>query len=182
MSLSSRYQDYVILDGKYIGQFEALYQNTAEIPWHQDKTAYAIFSDITVAILKKLPVSSLLDFGCGLGYFTARLKSELPELVRVVGVDVSPTAISKAALMFPEIEFRFDNIPISGGEDFDVVVIKDVLWYLLDDLAGNLATLASRGKRYVYIGQSFPSQKPFYGQEILPDAQSLFSFLRFNMV
>ena len=179
-SIGSSYKDYVIRDEKYIGCFEDMYQNAAEIPWHQDETANAIFSDITVAILKQRHVSSMLDVGCGLGYLTARLNCEIPELTRVVGLDVSPTAIAKAALIFPEIEFRAGTFSSDGlgGETFDVVVSKDVLWYVLGDLAGYLAALASRSKRWVYIGQSFPDRKPFYGQEILPNAQSLLSYLK----
>ena len=61
--VSYRYQDYVIRDGKYIGQFEAMYRNSHEVPWHQDETVNAIFSDLTVAILKHRRVSSLLDVG-----------------------------------------------------------------------------------------------------------------------
>jgi trans-aconitate methyltransferase len=128
---SDRYQDYVIRDGRYVGRFEEMYQNSAEIPWHQDQHAYAIWSDLTVAILKQRKVKSMLDVGCGMGYMAARLKSEIPGLTRVVGLDVSLTAIAKAAAMFPEIEFRTGTLDADewvGGETFDVVVSKDVLW------------------------------------------------------
>lgn len=176
---STRYQDYVIRDGQYIGQFEDMYQNAAEIPWHQDETVNAIFSDLTVAILKRHPVCSLLDVGCGMGYMAARLKSEIPGLTRVVGLDISPTATAKAAAMFPDIEFRAGTLgaDAAGGETFDVVVSKDVLWYVLDDLKGYVANLAGRSQHWVYIGQSFPECKPFLGMEILPDAQALLNFL-----
>jgi len=177
---STRYQDYVIRDGKFVGQFEDMYQNAAEIPWHQDETVNAIFSNLTVAILKRRSVSSLLDVGCGMGYMAARLKSEIPGLTRVVGLDISPTATAKAAAMFPDIEFRAGTLGTDasgGGETFDVVVSKDVLWYVLDDLEGYVAKLAGKSRKWVYIGQSFPERKPFLGMEILPDAQALLNFL-----
>lgn len=176
---STRYQDYVIRDGKYIGQFEDMYQNAAEIPWHQDETVNAIFSDLTVAILKRRPASSLLDVGCGMGYMAARLKSEILGLTRVVGLDISPTATAKAAVMFPDIEFRAGTLDAdtAGGETFDVVVSKDVLWYVLDDLKGYVTQLAGKSRRWVYIGQSFPEKKPFLGMDILQDAQALLNFL-----
>lgn len=66
---------------------------------------------------------------------------------------------------------------IRGGGTFEVVVSKDVLWYVLDDLAGYLAALAGRSQRWVYIGQSFPDQRPFYGEEILPNARALLAYL-----
>lgn len=177
---STRYQDYVIADGKYIGKFEDMYKNSAEVPWHQDKTVNAIFSDLTVAILKRHPINSLLDVGCGMGYMAARLKSEIPGLTRVVGLDISATATAKAAAMFPDIEFRagtLDTDLAGGGETFDVAVSKDVLWYVLDDLKGYVAKLAGKSRRWVYIGQSFPEIKPFLGMEILPDAQALLNLL-----
>ena len=68
-------------------------------------------------------------------------------------------------------------ILLPGGGQFDVVVSKDVLWYVLDDLSGYLSALVGRSSRLVYIGQSFPDHRPFYGEEILPNAQSLLAYL-----
>lgn len=176
---STRYQDYVIRDGQYIGQFEDMYQNAAEIPWHQDETVNAIFSDLTVAILKRRSISSLLDVGCGMGYMVARLKNEIPGLTRVVELDISPTATAKAAALFPDIEFRAGTLDsdTGGGETFDVVFSKDVIWYVLDDFKGYVAKSADRSRRWVYINQPFPERKPFLSMEILPDAQALLNFL-----
>ena len=175
---STRYQDYVIRDGKYIGQFEDMYRNATEVPWHQDETVSAIFSDLTVAILKHRRVGSLLDVGCGMGYMAERLRREIPELKRVIGLDISYTAVARAAEMFRDIEFvsgTLDNLMLE--ERFDVVVSKDVLWYVLDNLPGYLAGLARRSSRWVYLGQSFPDKRPFYGEEILPNAQSVLTYL-----
>lgn len=173
-----RYQDYVIRDGRFIGRFEEMYRESTEIPWHQDQTVRAIFSDITVAIIRKCKPESLLDVGCGLGFMAERLRTEIPSLARVVGLDVSETAIVKAATMFPEIEFRAGTIGADlGGERFDVVVSKDVLWYVLDDLPAYLSALVNKSKRWVYIGQSFPERRPFLGEDIFPNAEALFRFI-----
>ena len=32
-----KYQDYVIKDGTLIGNFEEMYHESSEIPWHQDE-------------------------------------------------------------------------------------------------------------------------------------------------
>lgn len=176
---STRYQDYVIRDGRYIGQFDDMYRNSAEVPWHQDETVNAIFSDLTVAILKHHRVCSLLDVGCGVGYMAERLRREIAELNRVVGIDISQTAVARAAELFPDVEFipgTLDTLTI--GECFEVVVSKDVLWYVLDSLPGYLAGLARCSSRWVYLGQSFPDKRPFYGEEILPNAQSLLTYLK----
>ena len=174
-AVSRRYQDYVIREGRFVGRFEEMYRNSAEIPWHQDETVNAIFSDITVAIVRRCRPSSLLDVGCGLGFMAERLRREVPGLERVVGLDISETAIAKAAEMFPKIEFRAGTLfdaAVPVGE-FDVVVSKDVLWYVLGDLVGYLARLVKASRRYAYIGQSFPERRPFYGDDVLPDAASL---------
>ncbi len=175
---SERYQDYVIRDGRYVGRFEEMYRNSREIPWHQDETANAVFSDLTIAVLKRRGVASMLDVGCGLGYMTARMKKEIPGLERIVGLDVSETAIAQARRMFDGIDFRAGGLEtISAEPGFDVVVSKDVLWYVLDDLPGYLGQLASRSAHWVYIGQSFPERRPFFGDHLLPDAAALLAFV-----
>ena len=57
------------------------------------------------------------------------------------------------------------------------MVSKDVLWYVLEDLAGYLSGLAALSSRYVYVGQSFPEKRPFLGDDILPDAEALHRFI-----
>lgn len=34
---STDYHDYVIMDGKLIAEFEQMYQNSSQIPWHQNE-------------------------------------------------------------------------------------------------------------------------------------------------
>jgi|TARA_B100000315_G_scaffold178802_1_gene167474 hypothetical protein len=34
---SDDYHDYVIKDGRLIGEFEQMYKNSRDIPWHQDR-------------------------------------------------------------------------------------------------------------------------------------------------
>jgi SAM-dependent methyltransferase len=175
---SDRYQDYVIKDGRYVGRFEEMYRHSAEIPWHQDHTVNAVFSDLTVAILKNRRVTSMLDVGCGLGYMTARMMREIPTLERIVGLDISETAIVEAMRKFPGIEFRAGDLDsLVGPERFDVVVSKDVIWYVLDALPDYLAKLAHRSSRWIYIGQSFPERRPFYGDQLFPDAAALLAYL-----
>ena len=171
---SANYRDYVIRDGKLVGRFEEMYRHAADVPWHQDQTASAVFSDLTVAILRHRPARSLLDVGCGLGFMTARLHRELPGLERTVGIDVSETAVAKARAAFPDIEFQAGTLksaPVEGR--FDLVVTKDVLWYVIPELDAFLAALAARSRKWVYFGQSFPDSRPFYGDDVLPDAEAL---------
>lgn len=50
---SDNYRDYVIKDKRLVGRFDDMYRHAAEIPWHQDETANAIFSDLTVTLLRR---------------------------------------------------------------------------------------------------------------------------------
>lgn len=77
MKYSEDYHDYVFKNGKLIGKFDEMYRFSREIPWHQDKAAYKVFSDIDIAILKQHTHDTILDIGCGIGYFTNRLYQEL---------------------------------------------------------------------------------------------------------
>lgn len=169
------YQDFVIRDGVYIGQFEEMYQSSTEIPWHQDITVDAIFSDITVTILKHYCIESALDVGCGLGYMTDRLRREIPTLNYILGIDISETAISKARKMFTSADFSSEQISdiANRSEKFDVVISKDVLWYVLGQLPQYIKSVSSVSKKWIYFGQSFPENRPFYGEETFPDANAL---------
>jgi hypothetical protein len=52
-----------------------------------------------------------------------------------------------------------------------------VLWYVLDGLDDYLNALVAKSSRYVYIGQSFPATKPYYGEDVLPNATGLIDLL-----
>ena len=77
MKFSRDYHDYVFKNGKLVGKFDEMYKNSSEIPWHQDETAYRVFSEIDIAILKQYEYESVCEIGCGFGYFTNRLHEEL---------------------------------------------------------------------------------------------------------
>mgnify|MGYP001242404944 CR=1 FL=1 len=182
MGHSTDYHDYVFKDGCLVGKFEDMYKYSSEVPWYQDKEAYAASSDIDIAILKQFKYDSICEIGCGLGYFTDRLYNELSYsrgTPKVTGIDVSQTAVKKAKVLFPQIRFIKSNLlierPMSDG-CFDLVVIKDVLWYVchdLDQFYKNVIDMIM-SKCMIYISQSFPVlEKPFVGKDVFPNPQAL---------
>lgn len=183
----SGYHDYVIKDGKLIGKFEEMYQVSSEVPWHQDETAFEIFSDIDITVLKyfrrKYGFESVAEVGCGLGYVAERLRTELAEqgVLSITGLDISSTAVSKATAMFPNIHFECRDILRDNFDDmrgrYDLVMAKETIWYVLDDIETYFAKLIEMSKRFVYIAQSFPDKKPFLGSDIFPDARALENFI-----
>lgn len=184
---SKNYRDYVIKDGKFIGQFEEMYQNSEEVPWHQDKTAFTLFTEIDLAIIRhyynKYKFKKACEIGCGYVYITNRLKCEIfDSTVEVSGFDIAQTAIEQARRNFNEIEFtRVDmiNDNLSNySEKFDFLYIKDVLWYVVDNIdifLYNIKTILNNNG-YVYIMNAIPDLKHFYGQDKFPDAFAIIEY------
>ncbi|MBE6442018.1 MAG: methyltransferase domain-containing protein [Desulfovibrio desulfuricans] len=131
--MNSSYQDYVIRDGKFIGDFETMYQNF-EDPWEQSKAPLQTEKIIALHLLKKYKCKTVIEFGCGLGHFTSMIKSND---IDVIGVDTAESAIKKARLSYPHVHFEVGDIL-----DFDIykkykpqcIVMAEITWYILDKL------------------------------------------------
>ena len=179
------YHDYVIKDGQFIGRFEEMYAECQEIPWHQDKTAQAIFSDLDLSILRHMKTrygfNQVADIGCGLGYVTARIQREvLGRDGALTGFDVSPSAIAKARQMFPAVHFEILDISktISSAlcGAFDLVICKECHWYILDHLERFRSNLLKMSGRWIYLVQSFPEKKPYLGMDRFPTPEALIKY------
>lgn len=187
---SDDYHDYVFKDGKLLGQFDEMYRHSRDVPWHQDKTANQVFVDLDIAILKhflpEFSVQSICDLGCGLGYVSARLYSELSPLVdglEVTGIDVSSEAAAQARLLHPHLTFFGADIlngDIKQWEGkFDLLYVKDVLWYVAHDAEHffqRAGTLLKPGGG-IYMLQSVPDRTDFIGSETFPTTFSIAEFL-----
>jgi len=177
------YHDYVIKDGRLVGEFDEMYRESSNVPWHQDETAYGIFSDLDVTILnawrESLSINSMLEVGCGLGYFTNRLKQEAGINV-VTGLDVSSTAIGEARERFGSngVDFIVGDMASDAftvpDEKFDLVMEKEVLWYVLDVFFENMMN-ASR--KYIYISQCFPGSEIYLGKDIFPNGNAIVDYV-----
>ena len=49
---SDDYHDFVIKDGKLIGEFDLMYKKSKDIPWHQDKQKDWLDIRLTIELLK----------------------------------------------------------------------------------------------------------------------------------
>ncbi len=167
-----------------------MYKHSKTIPWKQDELAFAIFSDIDISILKHFykvhTCDKILDIGCGLGYFTDRIRFELDlNDCQILGIDVSETAIGSAREMFPRNDFKAlnffkDDIQEDVGK-FDLVIVKDVLWYVIESIDLFLDKVIALKSSYVYISQSFPAEEDFYGKETLCNSKELIRLLEKKM-
>lgn len=182
---SDDYHDYVFRDGKLVGQFEQMYKKAKNVPWHQDQ----IVTEFDVKLVKLLvqlraPYSTILDVGCGLGYFA----NELAELgSQVYGIDVSPTAIQRLTEAFPLAQARAFDITVDRQTDrlfpdtsvFELVVCRALFWYVFPSISQVVRNVSSwvglRG--YLLIHQNFPPlASNFVGKEVIPSPDHLLRY------
>jgi len=120
---SNDYHDYVIKDGKLIGEFEQMYIKSQVIPWHQDRQENWLDVRLTIELLKSYgPFDLICDFGCGLGYFLNHIAQSCGTVESVLyGYDISETACIKGKSIFPHITFdQFDLMSEDTRENEDI--------------------------------------------------------------
>ena len=109
--------------------FEKTYQK-AEDPWNVGDASGNDY-DQCINWVQPLAPKSIVDLGCGKGALTRRLRTLCDN---VLGIDVSPTAISKAQFQSTDIKYRVVDLRyIQDLEPCDVFVCKDVIYYLSND-------------------------------------------------
>ncbi len=182
---SKDYHDYVIRDGKLIGEFEAMYRHSEGVPWRQDEQQKWVDVRLTAEMLRDLaPFEEIHDLGCGLGYYLALLRNSLGDTqTRAFGYDVSPTACAKAAGLFPQFSFTtLDLTADSTGVTAPdlparrLFVIRGTLWYVFPKLANVvdlIRAMMGAGDRLLVVQNFPPLERPFVGKDVLPDHHAL---------
>ena len=178
------YHDYFLVDGRHIGRYEDMYRDCAD-PWRIEELGVRL--DMRAALLllegRLDRVGRFLDIGAGLGLFTGLLAETVwrvnPE-ARGLVTDLAPTAVARAArrLADPRLEFQTVDAraldPSWPGQSFDLVVLGQALWGLLENLDGSLAGLArllSPGG-LMLVSQHFPAGQS-YGADLVASPEDL---------
>jgi SAM-dependent methyltransferase len=151
--MSEPYHRFVFQDGQLVADFESMYQ--AECTegfdsWHQDDLARR--TDI-VDLLRSLEFESVIDIGCGKGALLSEARA-----ARVVGVDMSPTALQTALRRLPHGEFRCRDALSAAdpGERFDLVMLVAVLYYIPE--WRRVLELAATIGNWLLVGAYVPEQ------------------------
>lgn len=181
-----RYQDYVIKDGKFIGEFEKMYQ-LFEDPWHQTEEGYvenSISRQIVINYIKKYQIKDLVEFGCGLGKTSAFIQKNTNS--KVLGIDISETSISKAKENYPDISFRVDNIKnIRDYADHEGYFFSEITWYLLEDkLLDNIFDIMTKhlkGKLFIHNLVFYRGQQK-YGTEYFTNLDQFIKYCPFELL
>ena len=172
------YREYVFQHGQLLGDFDNMYRHAKGVPWNQDQRCEE-WSAATGLLMVRThaPYGTALEIGCGLGYITAKLKPLVRD--RLEAFDLSPEAIRKAQALHPGIEFYVDDITrldFQPRRAYDLVVVKDVFWYVFPSLETVLRNLRAclRPRGFLYLAQFFPAlDRPFVGKEMLPTPDAL---------
>jgi SAM-dependent methyltransferase len=170
-----RYQDYVIRDGRLIGEFEQLYRDY-EDPWHEASCEqFASDKAAGVNLLARLKschgIRRVVELGCGFGHFSARIAAIDLD---VIGVDISATAINIARERHKAPKFEvgtIDDYDLFRSLKPDVIVMAEVTWYVLPQLAPFLQFLRSELPHafVLHLLTTYPPGVQSYGTEYFTD-------------
>ena len=191
------HNDYVFsisADGvKFLRRWEEMYQNCTDPHGQSRELQRADYQIVLGVIARTLQARSgleqprIIDVGCGLGYFTARVSESFPE-AHVAGCDISATAVKKAVEAAPKCTFFTVDLKDRRSlpnSSYDLALVLHVLPYFtndeIDTVIGNLYRLLSPGG-FVLAGHHLPKKMSF-GRFIttLDDAKGLFEAHGFAM-
>ena len=129
-----KFRDFVIKDGKFVGEFEKMYQQF-EDPWNQTKKGYvenSISRQIVCNYINYFQINSIVEFGCGLGKTTNFIYENTG--IDILGVDISETSIKKSKMTYPKLKFQVNDIDnIYEYKDYDCYFFSEITWYILED-------------------------------------------------
>lgn len=178
-----RYQDYVIKDGKFVGKFEEMYRKFDD-PWHQseeknNQISYA--RNITLLNIGRWKPRSLIEFGCGLGYYTRMIDAFG---VDVTGVDISETAIAKARELWPGVKFERDDIMnVRRFAGADAVLFAEITWYILPNLGKIMAELQEHfAGKLLFHNLVFYKGGQQYGRELFTTLDEFIEYMPFRLL
>jgi len=186
-----RYQDYVIKDGKLIGDFERLYQDCAD-PWHQSRSDHTRDSRRALAInwcqrIKSEHSSTrVIELGCGFGYLAKALHDMG---FCAVGTDISATAIGQARLLNPDttfIEGALSDFDSLKRFDPDIFLMAEITWYILEDLdlfLRNLREYSAKRNRPTFLIHLLTTYAPGvqkYGADRFTNLDEILTYFDLN--
>ena len=185
-----RYQDYVIKDGKFVGDFEGMYKD-CENPWLQndDDNVFDSRRAIAKSWIKKIALNSTVrvcEIGCGFGHITAELTNDG---ISCIGSDISPTAIEKAKALNKNCEFHianFNDFDFYTSKNINVFLMADVTWYVLPQLKiflKNLSKLRTEVDEPLYLIHlltTYADGVQKYGSEYFTNLEGILSYFGLN--
>ena len=105
------------------------------LPLAYNRACYDLRRSVLDRALREAGVAlagrTVLDVGCGTGFFTAYY---LERGARVTGLDIAPVAVERLEARHPDARFMLADVSEAAlAERFDVVNAIDVLYHITDD-------------------------------------------------
>ncbi|OZI05327.1 nodulation protein S NodS [Siphonobacter sp. BAB-5385] len=176
------YHEYVIHNGEFIGKFEEMYQRF-EDPWKQSHQPNPYGRQCAILNLKRFGIQSLIEFGCGLGYYSNWIHQETG--IVPIGYDISETAISKARQQFPQLDFRTGDIVQVLQEPLpvDAILLAEIGWYILQDLDEIIELLYKNyAGKYLINNQVFYKGTQQFGRDYFTTLQEYINYMPFKLI
>jgi SAM-dependent methyltransferase len=164
---------------EFVGNFDGLYARDLD-PWGQSGTAGDMASYYRYSRQRLCEAvqrhaygyGERLEVGCGLGHVLPLLAEADPE-GEWLGLDISQQAIQRARWQHPEYRFMAGDIAGDlparvGVSRFEVVILNQVLWYILermDRAVRNCRRILKPGGVLI-VSQAFLKGRQRYGAEI----------------
>jgi 2-polyprenyl-3-methyl-5-hydroxy-6-metoxy-1,4-benzoquinol methylase len=175
------YHDYVIKDGQFVGKFDEMYQKFDD-PWMQSRQPNPYSRMATIINIQRVEVGSILEVGCGLGHYSQAIFQQTG--IIPVGIDVSETAIAKAKVLYPHLNFSVDTVDnLTQYKDLDAILFAEVTWYILDQLPAIFETMREhfRGKLFFH-NLVFYKGTQRYGTDYFTSLATFIDYVPFPLI
>lgn len=132
MTTTIEYYDSIAFDLTSDNEF--YYNGSLLVDIHSDPSTF-IDQDVDNIIKYSKMGNSVLECGCGGGYFFNRLIKKKPK-IKYQGIDISPAQIEHAKIVNPKHQSKFqvgswDNLPFEN-ETFDTILFLETIGYAED--------------------------------------------------
>ena len=188
--IKKRYQDYVIKDGEFVGDFERMYQNS-EDPWLQsiDDNIFDSRRVLAKNWIKRISAKQKVrccEIGCGFGYITFDLKKEG---INCIGTDISPTAIEKAKKIHPECKFEvadFNDFDFYKKQKINVFLMAEITWYVLPQLKSFIENLKDMREEtnepifLIHLLSTYADGVQKYGSDYFTNLDGILNYFSLN--
>jgi len=176
------YHDYVIKNGNFIGDFQNMYKDCDD-PWMQSSQPNKYSRSSGVLHLQNFDIKSVLECGCGLGYYAEWIYKETGIVPK--SVDISPEAILKAKKLFPHLDFSVSDVTkdLAKYSELDCILLSEIIWYILPDLQAMFTSLSTNFKgKYLIVNQVFYKGTQKYGNDYFSSLSEFIDFVPFKLV
>lgn len=176
-----RYQDYVIKDGVFVGEFEQMYQDYDD-PWLLCSEILPSDKALALHWLKSLKAKKVIELGSGLGQFSNHISLAGLD---VLGIEVSSTAVKKARKTYPNCEFHVGDImdfDIYHKFKPDVIIMSEVTWYVLDQLDDflNYVKRNLKDTKLIHLLVTYPPKVQQYGLDKFTSLPEIMDYFKMD--